>query len=374
MNILFAYKNWLNPNRGGVGRVADTLARYFVDNGNRVYYLNHEYDKEDNYVFPAKIYTLPDTDFFSDRNLRYYQSLLRKLCIDIIVNHDASNHRSPFWLNTGLYPAKKISFYHTDPLHGLSRDIGYGKLANYILSKLRAVKYRIAMQSLLKHSDKLVVLSGEFKRNLQKNLMLNTSRIVPISNPCVFRKPQPLKAKKKQILFVGRLDWTSKRPDKMLRIWSSLFRQHPDWELLILGDGPDRQKTEKLARELELNNIVFKGFVDPEPYYKQAAVICLTSDYEGFGLAMAEAMQFGVVPVAFNNWTSITDIVIHEENGLVAKSNDGHDFTIKLNRLMSNEKDRMRMALNAIEHVQRFHINVIGPQWMALLNSCLNND
>lgn len=373
MNILFAYRNWLNPNRGGVGRVADTLAKYFAENGHNIYYLNFEYDDKDDYLFPAKIYTLPHHEFYSNTNLRFYHRLLDNLAINIVVNHDASNKRSSFWLNTGKHPAKKISFYHTDPLHGLNRATGYGELGNNLVRKLRIIKYRSAMSMLLKESDKLVVLSETFKKNIEKELMLNTSKIVPISNPCVLRTKQASVNKKKQVLFVGRLDWSSKRPDKMLRIWKHLFQKHPDWEMLVLGDGPDRVRTKDLAKELKLKNIVFKGFVDPEPYYNQASIICLTSDYEGFGLAMVEAMQFGVVPIAFNNWASLSDIIEHKKTGLIVNSNHIADFVAKLNSLMTDDREWKRMSLNASAYVQKFHIDVIGPQWLDLLKSCINN-
>lgn len=374
MNILFAYRNWLHPNRGGVGRVADTLAKYFGKNGHNVYYLNYQFEDKDDYLFPAKIYTLPDADFYSSTNLRFYHHLLNELTIDIVINHDASNKRSGFWLNTGKHTAKKISFYHTDPLHGLKRKVGYGKVPNYIVRKLRAIKYRVAMSVLLKNSDKLVVLSETFKKNIKKELMLNTDKIVSISNPCISSSIKPSVNKKEQVLFVGRLDWSSKRPDKMLRIWSRLFKNHPDWEILVLGDGPDRVKTEKLAKELKLKNIIFKGFVNPEPYYNQASIICLTSDYEGFGLAMVEAMQFGVVPIAFNNWASLTDVIEHKKTGLIVKSNDMDDFIAKLDDLMTDKKGRQQMAVNGIEYIHKFHIDVIGPQWIELLKSCMNNN
>lgn len=374
MNILFAYRNWLNPNRGGVGRVADTLAKYFAENGHNVYYLNFQYEEKDDYEFPATLFTLPDADFYANSNLLFYHKLLDDLAIDIVVNHDASNRRSTFWLNTGKHHAKKISFYHTDPLHGLNRDIGYGKWVNGIVSKLRAMRYRKPIRSLLKNSDSMVVLSDVFKTNIRKKLILNTSKIVAISNPSVLTKVKAPAVRKKQVLFVGRLDWSSKRPDKMLYIWERLFQKHPEWELLVLGDGPDREKTEELAENLQLKNIAFKGFVDPVPYYNQASIICLTSDYEGFGLAMVEAMQFGVVPVAFNNWASLVDVLAHEQTGLVANSNDMPDFIAKLDCLISDEKERERMAMNAKEYVQKFHIDVIGPQWLALLKSCMNND
>lgn len=373
MNILFTYTNLLNPTKGGVGRVADTLARYFVMCGYKMYYLNSEFNVKDDYAFPAEVYTLPNPIFNSKSNRQFYHSLLNKLAIDVIVNHDASNNSSKLWLNIGDHPAKKISIYHTAPLHGLNRGKSYGHFANIIIRKLRVIKYRIALKSLLKNTDKLVVLSEQFKKGIQKELGISSSKIVSISNPCVFNKYHS-EIKKKQVLFVGRIDWYSKRTDKMLSIWSRLFNKHPDWELLILGDGPDRKKTETLAKKLQLGNVLFKGFVNPETFYEQASIICLTSNHEGFPMVLPEAMHYGVVPIAFNNWASLTDVIQHEETGLVVDSNDMDDFVIKLDYLMSNEKERKRMALNAKAYVQKFHVDVIGLQWMELIKLSMDND
>ena len=128
MNILFCYGNWMNPNCGGVQRVSDTLAKYFVSKGNKLFYLTFNFDANDNYLFPSAIYHLPDGIFFSDLNLSYYHKLLQELSIDIILNHDASNNRCKFWLNSGKQPAKKVSLYHTDPLHGINHFVGLSRI------------------------------------------------------------------------------------------------------------------------------------------------------------------------------------------------------------------------------------------------------
>ncbi|GAF03246.1 glycosyltransferase [Saccharicrinis fermentans] len=373
MNILFVYQNWLNPNRGGVGRVADSLAMYLVQNGHRVYYLMHEYDENDTYKFPAQIFTLPHGDFFSATNVQFYHHVLHEKHIDIVLNHDASNERSKFWLETGASKARKVSLYHTDPLHGLNRNMRLGKVVQICVKALKIFGYRKVIGTLLKNSDKLVLLSQEFKKNMSKELKINSSKIVAISNPCVFEEVKFNNPKKKQILFVGRLDWSSKRPDIMLRIWSHLYRIYSDWELLVLGDGPDRVKTQELARELKLERIFFKGFVKPEPFYKEASIICLTSDYEGFGLVMPEAMQYGVVPIAFNNWPSLKDIVVDGENGVIARQNDIPDFVAKLELLMSDATQRASIALRAKDSVKKFHIGVIGPQWIELFKTSIKN-
>ncbi len=52
----------------------------------------------------------------------------------------------------------------------------------------------------------------------------------------------------------------------------------------------------EMAHKLNLKNISFEGFQEPEPYYARSSLFCLTSTFEGFGLVLAEAMQHGCVP------------------------------------------------------------------------------
>ena len=382
MNILFCYKNSLNPNKGGVGRVCDTLSNYLNSKANNVYYLIHTSDKKDTYKYPVETYYLPDEEFNANANLDYYHSLIKRLNIDILINHDASNDRSKFWLNTDGVNVKKISLHHADPTFGLNlklqdtvglRRIVFKFLPGIIrLIKRENCKKEIKFQ--LNNTDKLVVLSDEFINVIRKKIKLTSTKLVAINNPIELYNSNFPENKKKQIIYVGRLEWSQKRLDKLLHIWSCLYEKYIDWEMIILGDGPDRAKTETLAKDLNLKNITFKGFVNPEPYYKQASILCLTSDYEGFGLVMPEAMQYGVVPIAFNNWPSLKDIIDDGRTGVIVKTDQISDYAGKLDQLMLNEAMRRTIGLAAIEDVQKFHINKIGPQWDELLKSCMTND
>lgn len=380
MNILFCYKNWLNPVLGGVPRVCDILAKYFTGLGHKLYYLNYEYDEKDKYAFPAKIYQLPDPDFFSDANLAYYHELLYELSIDIIINHDSSNDRSKLWLNTGNHPAKKISLYHTDPLIGLNRAINLsGNFRSFLFKTfphtvhfLKVIKKKREFGFLLKNSAKIILLSDEFIKLIIKELKINSPKIEAISNPIISYNIQGSDIKKKQILFVATIEFSPKRPDTMLNIWSGLQNKYNDWKLLFLGDGPDKIKVEEMSRSMGLKNVRFEGFVDPVPYYKEASIICMTSDYEGFGLVLIEAMQFGVAPITFNNWISIKDIITDEETGILVPTNDIPDFITKLDNLMSDDALRNRISLSAKEYVEKFQIEKIGQQWIKLFENMMN--
>jgi len=381
MNILFCYRNYLNPNPGGAERVSDTLVEYFMRFGHTLYYLNFQYYETDNYKLPAKIFHLPDSDFFSKINLDYYHNLLKQLSIDIVFNHDSSNNRSKLWLNTGKIVVKKISLYHTDPLHGIYNPVDLsGYIKNPFLLKLisrnilglthylKTIKKRREIDYLLKNSDRVVFLSEEFKNEIYKLLSINSSKILAINNPCISNTIKDLDIKKKQILFVARIDLPVKRPDKMLQIWNRIQNKFPDWELIFLGDGKDRLKVEKMAGLMKLNNVRFEGFVDPLPYYYDASVICMTSDYEGFGLVLVEAMQFGVVPITFNNWVSLKDIIKDQDTGILVSTDDIVEYSGKLEQLLSSDVIRKRISLNAKEYSKKFNIETIGPRWTELLN------
>lgn len=367
----------MNPTRGGVQKVTDILAKYFIRTGHRVYYLTYEFDEKDKYKFPATLYHLPDNDFFSKSNLKYYHNLLSGLLIDIIINHDASNDRSRFFLNTGTHTAKKISLYHQDPLYGIIRlNTQSGILRKFLfiafpglVRKIKIIKKRRAIKFLLKNSDSLILLSNEFKRLIATELKTKSCKISVINNPCVYYKTKELCDKKKKILFVSRMILDEKNPDKMLYIWSRLQGKFPDWELIFLGDGPDRIQVEELAKTLNLWNVYFEGYVDPLPYYKEASIICMTSNSEGFGLTLVEGMSFGVVPITFNNWAALKDIIIDGETGILVESDNLDDYTKKLQNLLINEEHRQRISLNASRFAGKFDIELIGPLWLELFQT-----
>ena len=368
--LLFCYQNNMNPQQGGVQKVADLLARFFISRGHQVSYLIHQKNATDHYDYPVKIYHLPDNNFFSASNIKYYQSLLEDLDIDIVINHDASNNRSVLFLNTGNYHCRKISLHHNDPLirfNSNKKPVGIKKyLPAFILNWHKLIQTRKELQFLLDNSDQLVLLSSAFIKNIKAKTGIQSTRLTAIGNPVRPVLFDPAVKKLKHILFVGRIELQQKRPDLLLIIWSKLMQLFPDWELIVLGDGPDKKWIEQTAKEMRLQRIEFKGFVDPEPYYRDASIIAMTSDYEGFGMVLAEAMQYGVVPIAFNNWASLKDIIIDMETGVLVTSGDVNSYCSRLAGLISDAALRSRLAINVVNHVQKFDISKIGEEWLGI--------
>jgi len=110
--------------------------------------------------------------------------------------------------------------------------------------------------------------------------------------------------KKKSIFYVGRLE-NRKGVKHMLYAFRMLQDKYPDITLNIAGNGPDREKLEMLARDLDLKHVNFLGFVtekDKIKHLRNADLLCAPALYgESFGLVLLEAMATGLVTVAGNN-------------------------------------------------------------------------
>ena len=172
----------------------------------------------------------------------------------------------------------------------------------------------------------------------------------------------PLPQEKEQrVLFVGRLDNSVKGVDRLLRIWARAGKSLPDWHLDIVGDGPDAAALKELAERLRLSNVSFEGFRNPAPYYRRASIFCMTSTFEGFGLVLPEAMQHGCVPMAFNSYAAVRDLVIPGETGILAPPFDEEEYARQLLRLMQDDPLRSAMAQAGPQHAALFSpANVVG--------------
>jgi glycosyltransferase involved in cell wall biosynthesis len=177
-----------------------------------------------------------------------------------------------------------------------------------------------------------------------------------------------LDTKKKQILFIG-LFSAEKAVDRLVKIWGRLHNHHPDWHLVIVGDGPKPIVARLHAMAAKMKNIEFVGFQSPLPYLKESSILCMTSNYEGWGMVLTEAQQCGAVPIAFQSFASVTDIITHDVNGILVPPFDMDSYARELSSLMTDTDKRTRLACQAMHDVKRFSVANVVDQWEALFDS-----
>lgn len=152
-------------------------------------------------------------------------------------------------------------------------------------------------------------------------------------------------------------------------IWGEFEKRNSDWELLILGDGILRDYLIKTIKEKNIKKVRLEGNKpNIEDYYEKASILLMTSLFEGLPLVLLESMSYGVVPIAFNNFVSLTDIIDSELNGYIIPSNDKNRFLEKLIYLTENQTILQKMSKASIQKSSKFSIKEIGEQWHKLLS------
>lgn len=161
------------------------------------------------------------------------------------------------------------------------------------------------------------------------------------------RKRLNLSKKDFVILFVGRLA-EEKNVEFLIKSQKNLTKKYKNIKLIIVGDGPDKEKYEKLSNSLGLSeNIIFTGkaaWGDMPYYYHISNVFATASKTETQGLTIIEAMASQVVPVCMRD-EAFQSMVTEELNGLFFVTNEEYEKDIE--RLYQNPKELQRFDKQA---------------------------
>ena len=142
------------------------------------------------------------------------------------------------------------------------------------------------------------------------------------------------------VLFVGRFV-PAKDLSELLEGFAIVHKEIPESQLVLVGDGPLRERYETLSNSLGLNGAVsFTGYIDPDDvpdYYRGADVFALSSDHESFGMVLLEALACGT-PVVAPEIDYIPQIVEDGQCGLLYCKGDENDLADSLRRILKAPK------------------------------------
>ena len=139
--------------------------------------------------------------------------------------------------------------------------------------------------------------------------------------------------------------------------------------MTIVGDGPDKNYIKETSSKYGLHNVSFLGNQDPKIYYQRASIFMMTSSYEGWPMTLNEAKQNALVPLAFDSFKSLSEIIKDQENGFIIEPYDYNQYAKRLIKLMRDENYRERIAEKALIDSKRFALPIIMKKWVALFNS-----
>ena len=251
----------------------------------------------------------------------------------------------------------------------------YKNLYSLTLRRLRlalssAEKLRTRYRDLVRQVDCFITLTPEYVQEFVSALGLNdeeASRFAVMPNMAFLPKHQPIPAKDrpKKILFVGRLSYADKRPDRVLQIWEKVCQYLPDWEVEIYGKGSEEKFLRRMIQQKQLPRITLKGYIaDATAVYASGAILMMTSTYEGWGLVLSEAQASGVVPIAFDSSAGIRELIGKDSTyGCLVAPFDLDAYAAQLRRLCQDVELRSRLSQAAQTHCLDYSLERIRSRW-----------
>lgn len=219
------------------------------------------------------------------------------------------------------------------------------------------------------YCDYIVTLTERDKGFWQSAIKKRNAEIITIMNPSPYKDIVNIpKKENKIILAAGRLTY-QKGFDLLLKIWGNIYRDYPDWRLLIVGEGEDRADLENFIQDNEIKNVQLPGRTqDIDSYYRQASIFCLSSRFEGLGMVLLEAQAYGLPIVSFDCDVGPSEIISDSLNGFLVKNNDTKAFEVKLRKLidLSND-DYISFIKNTKLNYEKFSQEHIVEQWLLII-------
>ena len=221
-----------------------------------------------------------------------------------------------------------------------------------------------------------VIANSEYTKNLAINIGVSSEK-VEVINPGIdsakelnkksLEKVESLlKVKTPRLITVSRFD-KRKNHEKVIMALRNLKQIYPNIVYICIGYGDEEEKIKSLVEELNLNAQVmfFKDISDDlknaliakSDIFVMPSIIHKTS-VEGFGIAYAEAAQYGV-PSLGGKDGGASDVIYHNKTGLICDGNNLDDIYSSLNTMILNKK-YLEFGKNAKEYVAKF-------QWEKIL-------
>lgn len=162
----------------------------------------------------------------------------------------------------------------------------------------------------------------------------------------------PFEGKENIILNVGRLH-PQKAQHLLIEAFATIHQKHPEWRLMIAGDGSLRPALEAQAKELQISeHITFCGAVNnPYALYARAKIFVLPSLHEGTPNALLEAISCGLAPIISDTCEGALEWIKHNKNGRIVPGKNSDALAEALSYLISNPKECATLGATAREAV-----------------------
>lgn len=303
----------------------------------------------------------------------YLKEVIRKVAkdlqVDWIVNHTYDVCAAiP---TDGLWQTAQVFHWSVD---------GYEKNLKSVIQKKSFIPRTLSIVSLrtimkrwhkaISQFDRLVCLTTAAFSEIKRIGQLATqSRICHIPDPLMQMQEstEVSSLKNKTIVYVGRLSH-EKGVMRLLRIWKRISSQIEDYTLKIYGDGNMKDEMERYIHSQQLHRVELMEFSsDLKGIYTHADLCLMTSDTEGFGMVLIEAMYYGVPCISFDCPISPKEIIA--DAGVTISCFDEDAYANAVIELLNDKYKLKELQRKSIERAKDYYINKVTALWLQMLNS-----
>lgn len=356
--------------RGGTESVLVNKANYLAENTENEIHLiiAEQQNKPICYTLSSKIrvYDLRVTRYFSANfNVKgitfFYNAFILRKVYQVIIDAIQPDIISVLELGYDdlIIPKLKTKAVKIREMHSSDRA------QKIIRSSSKLVSKEILMMHwhnyLARQYDIAVVLT---QQDSDDRIFFKNKEVIP---NCVSMPKDVVKIpKSKRVLSVGRLDIFKNFSDQII-VWREIANVYPDWELHIFGEGPEKDRLQKLILDLKLEKNVFLKGVSKAIVleYSASSFFIFTSLAEGFGMVLVEAMQMQLTVIAYDCPCGPSDIIEEGKNGFLIPVQDRKLLKEKIIFLIENEAQREAMGHYAQMTSLRYRPETIMPQWIS---------
>jgi glycosyltransferase involved in cell wall biosynthesis len=220
--------------------------------------------------------------------------------------------------------------------------------------------------------DRFTLLTPDDAARFRRQGLDNTTWL---PNPLAFWPADPGEAadRPRTVLYLGRLS-VEKGPGFLVEAWGRIAHRHPDWQLRLVGSGPEERSVRKAAAALPAgaDRVVFAPPVtDAEAELQGAGLLALPSLTEGLPLSLAEAMAYGLPCVATDCSAGVRLLADDGAAALLVPRADPAGLAGALDRLMGDAELRTVLGGRARAAMQPYRADAVLDQWEDLITRSL---
>lgn len=247
---------------------------------------------------------------------------------------------------------------------------------DYDFTDLLWYRSNVEMQLLKKsynHLSGIQVLFDSYKKYLPSTF---NGKSFTIPNP-VFQLNDSqiinhlIKKERYTIINIASLNASCKQQNIAISIFSQIAHKYLNWDLEFWGIGNDLEMLKIQVKNLGLEHrVFFRGFTN-EPIQKllNSDLFIFPSKYEGFPLALTEAMSVGLPCVAFESCSGVNELISNDSNGFL--STDEKEMQNQLENLINDRELRKKIGLSSHKSVQQYTETNVSNKWLEMIQKFL---